>query len=875
MNRHRVHDLPEGLPSSRRSLGAKAWAVLVWGAIALGGTLFPAGAVPNTPEGQTLAESKTPVIMAQEGKAEMGITISPESSEDVRSTAKQLAALLKRITGAEFAIAESTKPAGITLGTLKQFPDASLNGPLAIKDVYDGVEAFAIKSEDGNIRLLANSDLGVSHAAFRFLELLGCRWFFQGSAWEVVPSLKTLSFDLNEISRPDIWSRNIWFGRAKQAWEPNDPNGTDAFNAWAQANLMGDSLKVAISHRWHAIPGEYKEEFKDHPEYFALVDGKRTPPQFCVTNPGLQKAVIQYANDYFDQHPEADMVPFDPADQGGWCTCPDCQKLGHPSNQAFYLANLVGRALQKTHPGKFVGILAYSWHSDPPPFNLEPNVYVQLTAGMNASKYSFDELFDLWIAKCSHLGIYEYYSYWEMDKAMLPGTGVANNTTKLGERMKRYVDNHVNSISGQSANSWGVNGLGYYLALKLMWNASADVHALKRDFYEKAFGPAAPVMERYFERLNLANKPLPGAGLLRQCLADLEEATALAKGQPEAEGRLTALKENLVYNYIGQKVDNSEDAEGKKKNTLEWFTWAYRTRNNYMNDWITFRSAVGRPAAEEMKEPTWFWRLTKDNPSANPWRIDRPVTVEELEARLGAIKKELGEAPSLVSKEYSSDYVLVNFDRPAGVETKQIFSGSASYLLASKAGEPLRFRIAKRDTGPWEKPEAKYSLTTLSGEEIDAGKFDTGDHELALKVPHAGIYRFTCSRGGPGWNVTFPKELDNALVFELGGQCRPSTLGTLYFYVPKGTAQLILYAERGRAKVSNPGGKVVFDGPAEGKYISVPVASGADGQVWSIDGKLRNLWFFNVPTALSSSAQSVFIPREVAKNDGLKIALPQ
>ena len=82
------------------------------------------------------------------------------------------------------------------------------------------------------------------------------------------------------------------------------------------------------------------------------------------------------------------------------------------------------KELKKTHPGKYIGILAYSWHSDPPGFDLEDNIFVQLTAGMNSSRFSFEDLLTGWSERSSKMGIYEYYSYWEMDKCMLPGGGI-------------------------------------------------------------------------------------------------------------------------------------------------------------------------------------------------------------------------------------------------------------------------------------------------------------------------------------------------------------------------------------------------------------------------------------------------------------------
>ncbi len=834
-----------------------------------------------TPEGKTLEATKSSVQIARAGKAAVPIVISPEGSEAIKKTAAELAGYLKRITGAEFPVEQGREAKGITLGTLEQFPDAGLKEPMAIKEGYNGVEAFAIRSDDGHIRLLGNTDLGVEHAAYRFLELLGCRWFFQGETWEIVPSLSDLAFNLNETSRPDIWSRNIWFGRTGQKWEKGDPDANAAFDSWARGNRMGMSLKFNVSHNWHAIPtafkddgSPYKKEFEAHPEYFALVDGKRNTAQFaqfCVTNPGLQKLIIQYANRYFEKNPDADMVSLDPADQPGWCTCPECAKLGHHSTQAFYLANLVAKEIQKTHPGKYVGLLAYSWHSDPPDFVLEPNVYVQLTAGMNASKFSFDELFKAWTAKCAHMGIYEYYSYWEMDKSMLPGTGVENKLEDLGPRMRNFATNHVASISAQASNNWGVNGLGYYLAARLMWDASADTKALRKDFYENAFGPASAPMEQYFERLNLSNRPLTGRTLLRQSLGDLEAAASLVKPRPDILARINALKENLVYNYYGRMVELAEaNKDEVKKATLDWFTWSYRTRNNYMNDWIDFRSTVGRPAAEKLGETTWFWRNTSDN----PWKKNEPVTPEELTGLLQKIKAEWGDVPAFTEKKFSGEFVLIQSGRQGQAERNLQFSGSAVLLFASLKGEPLRFKLVSIPSPQHERRDATYSLTAMDGREISAAQLPEGESRMELNVPGPGVYSFFCRRTGQGWSVELPDELNAALCIKRDVDLRPVRPTTYYFYVPKGTSQITMHIQWGAVQVRDPNNQVAYKGRSEGELIPLPVKDGTDGKVWSITGKFRGLWFLDIPTVLSLSPEMIFVPKEVAKSDGLKGVVP-
>ncbi len=842
--------------------------------------------IAKTPEGQELTASPAPVLLAEGGAAKVAITVSPDASEAVKNTAGELAAYLQRISGAEFAVVAGTAPGGITLGTLAQFPDPALEEPLAIREHYDGIEAFAIRTDANGVRLIANTELGVSHAAWRFLELLGCRWYFMTPTWEIVPEQPSLTFALNETSRPAIWSRSIWFDRLAQ-----DPEARALFGGWVARNRLGHSLKVRILHRWHAIPGEMPALFDGHPEYLALVDGKRRGPQLCVTNPGLQAAIKAYAAKHFAEHPDSDMVSLDPADTSGWCTCETCAALGHHSNQPFHLANIVARELRTTHPGKFVGLLAYSWYSDPPSFDLEPNVYVQLTRGMNASTMSFDELFRLWAARSRNFGMYEYYSYWEMDEGMLPGSWV-QETAELRARMEQYVTNRVRGISAQSANHWGLYGLSYYLAARLMWDASADVEALKQDFYTQAFGPAAPAMARYYERIHGTPRPLRGVSLLRASIDDVREAVTLAQGHPEILARLDDLRAYLVYCRLGELAAIAPK-EQRRDAMLAWFTWAYRARQTHMYSWITYRSTVGRPAADEFGEPDWFWRNTVNKPKPqpdplalnleekkpaplNPWRDETPITPAELDERLAAIRGALGDPVDVAPREVVKDFALVDTGIGGAADRKQYFSTGMDFLLASVKGEPLRFMVAPRPSSI-ARPDAPYELKTESGEVVASGQLPVGEHQLELKVPGPGIYRFYCYSRHVGYRIVIPKEVPSAYVYKEGQRYRTSGfMSPLYFYVPKGLKEVAFYAyECGTIQVQNADGEVVHEAASDGSIVTIPVPPNQAGRVWTIGGhttmRMRRFHFLNLPTVLSSNPDRVFVSQPAAEKDGLTL----
>jgi hypothetical protein len=71
---------------------------------------------------------------------------------------------------------------------------------------------------------------------------------------------------------------------------------------------------------------------------------------------------------------------------------------------------------------------------------------------------------------------------------------------RLVDDLRFYQKHNVRSINAEASNNWAPRGLGYYLAAQLMWDVNAEPKALSADFYDKAFGPAALPMERYYVR---------------------------------------------------------------------------------------------------------------------------------------------------------------------------------------------------------------------------------------------------------------------------------------------------------------------------------------------------------------------------------------
>lgn len=834
--------------------------------------LVPALSLLLTPP-STLATPAT-LTLAEDGRALQPVVISEKASEAVRKVAAELAGYLGRMTGAKFKVQTGDGTRGIVLGTLAEFPNPGLNEPLAVRNTYDGREAFAIRTEPQRLLLIGATDLGASHAAFRFLESLGCRWFFPAKEWEVVPSRLKLTVSLEETSRPRILARRIWYGYGffRDKGHPRGGSVQDDFETWARHNLMASSFRVHAGHAWQSIILTNKKVFDEHPEYLALVKGKRQGEQLCVSNPAVRRLATDYALAQLDKKPDLEMVSMECSDGVGQCECDECRKLGSISDRVFGLANDVARAVAKKHPGKMVGVLAYSEHSEPPSFALEPNVYVQLTAGFIRGRYTHDQLLELWPKVAKNLGFYEYFSVWLWDFDRLPG-GNGANIARTQTMVKRYVAAGATSFDAESGNNWGPHGRGYYVANKLLWDPDADVPALLADFYDQAFGPAAPAMKRYYERLAPEGEPLMSRGLIGEAFRDVEEADRLARGRPDVQARLDDIKHYLRYVHLRWLIDHETDRAKQKELTVAALTHCYRTRYSYMNHWAAMRNTWAGDTAKKFGEPTWA--LSDRTPK--PWQVDEPVSKEETERGFREGLTYFQPKP-VTELKFSNDLVPVAFPGGKPVVSQQSYQRPAYYALHSRTGEPLEVEITPGVIAWYrDRPDARYTLTDGAGQVVTSGsiKLDGEPHALALKVPKAGTYFFECNDSSAGWRIKVAPDRPVTLLSNRSRRyLHLGQLQEMYFYVPRGTKEVQYFWSGGPHKVLGPERKVIQEVKDSDDVITVPVPEGKDGRVWSFSPHAHgHLWFFNAPNGIAASPGALLLPREVVKRDGL--ATPQ
>jgi hypothetical protein len=154
-------------------------------------------------------------------------------------------------------------------------------------------------------------------------------------------------------------------------------------------NIFGyGTYELYGGHTYHrACPdGKY---FKDHPEYFAMKNGKRIIGKsegysaLCISNPEVKKLLVSYLLSKFDEG--ADVVELGQQDSGNFCECEKCQAyVGPDANTAgekhWIFHRSIAEELYRLRPDKTVRITSY-WLTDCRPATFKefpPNVLIEI-----------------------------------------------------------------------------------------------------------------------------------------------------------------------------------------------------------------------------------------------------------------------------------------------------------------------------------------------------------------------------------------------------------------------------------------------------------------------------------------------------------------
>lgn len=807
------------------------------------------------------------VTLSAGGKARMPVRIAADADERLQTLGSMLSQYLSRISGAAFQLETGTEAAGITLKV--EAPD-----DLGIFDR----ERYSIRTHAKGIRLTGTTENAVEHAVWDFLYRLGYRQFFPGKTWEVVPRLETIRLDLDVTESPDYHFRRIWYGFG--TWDYNRQPWED----WVRKNRLGGSLQLRSGHAYGGIIRAKKKVFDQHPEFYALVDGKRqVKPQakLCIGNPNLRKTVVEYAKEYFEQRPDEDCISMDPSDGGGWCECELCREVGSPSDRALLLANQVADAV-KPH---FVGMYAYSYHSPPPTIRVRPNVFINAATAFIKGGRTIDEIISGWSKKGATIGIREYYSVntWDRD---LPGASRGGNLEYLAKSIPDFYAKGARYLNAESSDNWGCNGLGYYFASRVLW----DIDEAKRrgeiveDFLDKAFGPAKQPMRKFYALIDGSNtsSKLVYEDLLARMYRLLDEARRLA---PAGSAHQTRIDDLILYARYVDLYDQYRNAKGEDRQQRfeQMIRHVYRMRRTMMvHAKALYRDVAARDRNVSVPENAG-WHVPEER---NPWKSSKPFEEREIAGYLrdGIASYSLLEL-DFEPKEFDDDLVPADPRNLAEVSPGQAARGRGRRSWYTYLDEPGE--IVLNITGGLIAHYRDRGNVKVSVWQID-GASETGEREtlvaqdnsvppdgkqrtIRFSLKQRGLYRIDLNDGMDMTQVTWPDGQHMTMKMTIDDHPRAfSGRWSLWFYVPRGTGKIGLYVHTSGGSVMQPDGKPALSlDKRRGEFISISVPANMDGTLWKLHQVAGKVCLINVPPYLARNAEELLLPAAVVR-DGLQ-----
>ena len=421
---------------------------------------------------------------------------------------------------------------------------------------------------------------GVAHYLEKYH---GVRWLWPGEQGIAYTPKKTLSVGpVDETKRPVYLLRKLrspfsalcsygkWLRKAQTQGRLGDLKGFDLeamcreYQVWERRVRLGRPVSLESGHsQWFR-----KRYYKDHPEYFAQqIDGTRTFPtkpdayKLCVFNPEVAEIMAAEARQHFKRQPDSWTFNLAFSDGDGWCWCEKCKALDPPNQETRtyptyarqgparitypYLTdryvrywNTVARALETSHPGKFIGVSLYGAAKAPPVRErLHPNILVASTSPGGLGGPDFDvrnTALEGWLKA----GLRSFY--WR------PNLMVGNKGTphmypeRIGALMKYFHSRGAKGFDFDGAvGHFGMDGVNYYVVLRLAWDPALDETALVREYCQRAFGEGGRAAHRYVTRcMKLHDGRPPGARPHETyTLAEVARLNALAREVEAAAAR--------------------------------------------------------------------------------------------------------------------------------------------------------------------------------------------------------------------------------------------------------------------------------------------------------------------------------------------------
>ena len=377
-----------------------------------------------------------------------------------------------------------------------------------------GEEGFLIRrTEDGTLLICGNRSRGTLYGVYAFLErFLGFRAFCT---------------DVEKIDRTDVLELPLLNITETPAFEYRDAYFRGAFNGDLASKLRlntsvadlsrekGLGMKFYSAHHTFETLLPSAKYFQTNPEYYALINGKRTPTQPCLSNQAVVDIMTQSVLRLIDENPHARVFSVAQNDNQGYCQCERCREIdtreGSPAGSMITFVNRVAERIEQMHPDILIHTFAYQYTRHAPRYvRPRENVIVRLCniecewsepfevlADKDAGSEAWAFVKDIkdWTAICDRVYIWDYAVNYRHYLLPFP------NFYQMAENIRFYKRMGIRGILEEGNFSYGggaaMDELKSYLIGKLLWNPDLDADVLIDEFLEGVYGKGAPYLKEY------------------------------------------------------------------------------------------------------------------------------------------------------------------------------------------------------------------------------------------------------------------------------------------------------------------------------------------------------------------------------------------
>ena len=442
------------------------------------------------------------------------IVVAEDAIPSERYAAEEFQTLFSQATDFLLPIAHSADSAGENI-FIGESPEMTRSSAGFSTDKM-GEEELRIRIRADNIAIAGERSRGTLYGVYEFFEhFLGVR-FLTAQHTYFPPHLVEKSIPCeNYHYKPVFLYRNTYFGEIQ--FNPKFATRLRINTVTDSAKYGGKTTQQLINHSFYKLLPVEKYG-KSHPEYYALVKGKRIlnmwghGPQLDVSNPEVVKLVTQAVLQEIQEHPNWRNYSVSQNDNDYYCHCDSCeainQREGTPMGAQLRFVNEVAKRIAEKYPNKKIGTLSY-WYTRKPPKHIKPrdNVQIQLADieccrlhpinDPNCPKNkSFREDLENWSKIAKELYVWTYATDFRYYDLPIP------NLKSIGPNLRFYATHHVKGVFEQG-NGHTLTGemsdLRNYVISRCLWNPNLDSWQESKKFCEMHYGKAAPIIWNYLK----------------------------------------------------------------------------------------------------------------------------------------------------------------------------------------------------------------------------------------------------------------------------------------------------------------------------------------------------------------------------------------